>query len=120
MPTKVKLVKRQLGGKGFENNPQNINRAGGPPKTHWWTQLLMQEADKESMIQAVAKDGEKMKALKRKEVMAKALVDKAEAGDLQALKEFGDRVQGKAPQGVGTLDDDGSFKEQNCIPIIFE
>ncbi len=89
MPKKKESVKEQLSGKGFENNPQNINREGAPPKTHWWTTLLIAEAER---------DSEKMEKLKRKEVMARALVEKAEAGDIQALKEFGDRVQGKSIQ----------------------
>ncbi len=75
----------------WRGNPDNINRAGGPPKTHWWSTLLMEEAEKASL---------KMEGLKRKEVMAQALVEKAEAGDIAAIKEFGDRVQGKAPQAI--------------------
>jgi len=32
--------------------------------------------------------------------IAKALIAKAEEGDMQAIKEFADRIDGKVPQGV--------------------
>lgn len=105
-------VKGQLKGQGFASHPENINRAGGPPKTHWWTELLIAEANKDSLIAEVQKDNEKQKKLKKKEMIAKALVEKAESGDMAAIREFGDRVQGKSPQGIGVIDDDGAFKEQ--------
>ena len=94
---------------GFSFHPENINRAGGPPKTHWWSQLLIDRANEE----------DKLKKLKNKEVMADALIEKAKTGDIQAIKEFGDRVQGKAPQGLGMIDDDGAFQEQN-ITVVFK
>lgn len=84
-------VKEQSKRNGFASHPENINKAGAPPKTHWWTTLLIEEAERAS---------EKMEGLKKKEVMARALVAKAEEGDLPSIKEFGDRVQGKAPQGL--------------------
>lgn len=89
-------VKGQLSKKGFENNPQNINRDGGPPKTHWWSILLKEKAEAE----------DRMRKLKNKELMAQALIEKCKTGDIAALKEFGDRVQGKAEQKsmiAGTL-----------------
>lgn len=32
--------------------------------------------------------------------LVKALLDKAEEGDVPALKELGDRIEGKVPQGI--------------------
>ena len=32
--------------------------------------------------------------------LAKALLDKAETGDIPALKELGDRIEGKVPQAI--------------------
>jgi len=32
--------------------------------------------------------------------LAKALIDKGLTGDIQALKEIGDRIEGKVPQGI--------------------
>lgn len=32
--------------------------------------------------------------------LARALLDKAESGDVAALKEIGDRIDGKVPQGI--------------------
>lgn len=105
--TESKVVKEQLepkkSRKGLENNPQNINRAGAPPKTHWWTQLYMDELER---------DSEKMKGLKKREVVVRSVVHKAENGDMVAVKEIGDRVQGKSPQAIGVLGDDGAFEAQ--------
>lgn len=84
-------VKEQLGGRGFAQHPENINRAGAPPKTHWWSQLYMDELEKDSIKQA---------GLKKKESVVKATVEKAEEGEQWAVKEVGDRVAGKASQGV--------------------
>lgn len=44
------------------------------------------------------KNGEK--GAKRIRKLAHALLDKAESGDVAALKEFGDRIEGKAPQAL--------------------
>lgn len=90
-------------GQGFHTHPERINRDGGPPKTHWWSELLKERAEAE----------DRAKKLKNKEIMADALIEKAKQGDIAAIKEFGDRVQGKAPQSVGSIDNDGSFQEQS-------
>lgn len=107
MQSEVSTVKGQCGKSrskaGFEVNPQNINREGGPPRTHWWSELLIERAQAE----------DKMKKMKNKEVMADALIEKAKTGDIAAIKEFGDRVQGKAPQAIGSIGNDGEFEEQN-------
>jgi len=102
--TKKGDVKELSGGQGFQNNPQNINREGAPPKTHWWTTLYMKELEKDSI---------KREGLNKKESIVAATVEQAEEGSISHIKEVGDRVQGKAPQAVGILDDDGAFKAQN-------
>jgi len=99
--TKTEDVKEQP---GWNGSKENINRVGAPPKTHWWTTLYMAELEKDSI---------KNKGLKKKESIVKATVEQAEEGSIQHIKEVGDRVQGKAPQAVGYLDDDGEFKEQS-------
>lgn len=95
---------QQMSKNGFGGHPENINRVGGPPKTHWWTELYKKELELES---------EKIKGLKKKEVIVKRTVEKAEEAEQWAVKEVGDRVAGKTPQGIGTIDDEGSFKPQN-------
>lgn len=86
MPEEQKTVKgqRKTGFRGV--NPQDINRDGGPPKTGWWSILLAEKAEAE----------DRERKLKNKEIMAEALVTKCKQGDISALKEFGDRVQGKS------------------------
>lgn len=39
--------------------------------------------------------------------LAHALLDKAESGDVTALKEFGDRIEGKVPQATELSGKDG-------------
>ncbi len=45
----------------------------------------------------LAAAGEDNKALRK---IAKALIEKAEAGDMQAIKELADRTDGKVPQAI--------------------
>lgn len=51
----------------------------------------------------IAKAGPNSKALRN---IAKKLIEMAEAGDMQAIKEFADRIDGKVPQGVVGKDED--------------
>ena len=74
-----------------------IKNKGGPPlgsKNHKprpriWTDALRK---------ALAIRDEKGK--KRIYKLARALLDNAEEGDISALKEFGDRIEGKVPQAL--------------------
>ena len=50
-----------------------------------------------------------VKQRKRLGPLAKALLDKAEAGDVSALKEFGDRYDGKVAQQILGGGDDGDL-----------
>lgn len=47
-----------------------------------------------AMLERSEKGGKRIRKL------ARALLDKAESGDVAALKEFGDRIEGKVPQSV--------------------
>ena len=82
-------VKGQPAPTGFQIHPENINKAGGPDKLHWWSQLYVDELELESA---------KRKGYAKKISVVRANIEKAEEGDLAAIKEIGDRVQGKAPQ----------------------
>lgn len=55
-------------------------------QNRWWADTL-----KRALLQ---EDGKKLRAL------AEKLIAKAEEGDIAALKEIGDRVDGKAPQAI--------------------
>lgn len=46
---------------------------------------------------------------KRLKKLVKALVDKAESGDMSAMREVGDRMDGKPAQTIQGPGDDGSF-----------
>ena len=54
-----------------------------------------------------AEGDKKAKKIKALRLLARALVDKALAGDVTALKEIGDRLDGKAVQGVELGGPDG-------------
>lgn len=75
---------------GFHTNPERINRNGAPRKEWTWRGILLQAAE------IAAEDGREVK-----EVVAEALMLKAMAGDVPAIKEFGDRIDGKAKQDIG-------------------
>jgi len=51
----------------------------------------------------LARDKEGMEAL------ARALINKAKDGDIQALKEIGDRLEGKVPQAIEGTGEDGAI-----------
>jgi len=50
-----------------------------------------------ALAMEIAEAGENAKALRN---IAKVLIAKAEEGDMQAIKEFIDRTDGKAPQAI--------------------
>lgn len=60
-----------------------------------------QQRDKpfrDALRMEIKEAGEDHKALRR---IASALIDKAATGDVNAIKELGDRLDGKVPQGIG-------------------
>lgn len=61
---------------------------GGKPKERPFRDALMME---------IAKAGEDRKALR---AVAAKLLEKAEQGDIQAIKEIADRMDGKVPQAI--------------------
>ncbi len=52
---------------------------------------------RDALNMAIAEAGEDFKALRK---VATALLDKASAGDVQAIKEVADRMDGKVPQAI--------------------
>lgn len=64
--------------------------AGGKPDK------LMRDA----IMLDLKREAEKGSKTKRLHMVARSLVDLAIAGDVQAIKEINDRVDGKAPQAV--------------------
>ncbi len=74
--------------KGESGNPN------GAPKKEWtWRSLLLEEP--------------------KKVIMARKLISKGIEGDTTALKEFGDRVDGKSIQGVELTGKDGEPVDMN-------
>lgn len=74
---------------GFDKRPEDINRNGRPPKD-WTMASLIREAGEEA-----GETGEP-----RKKIIARKLAELAEKGDMQAIKEFNDRLDGKPKQNV--------------------
>lgn len=66
---------------------QSGNPNGRPPKEWTWSGLI------KDMMDASEEDGEPVKIK-----IARALRNKAYAGDVQAIKEIGDRIDGKPKQ----------------------
>ena len=86
---------------GFDVYPENINRKGPPDKIFRMREILIQKVQ------------EKKAQHMRAERMAEAIIKKAEQGDVPAFNSVADRIDGKAPHGLGGYDDDGKFKEQS-------
>lgn len=80
---------------GFDKNPQNINRKGAPKKD-WTMASLIREAAEEA-----GETGEP-----RSKIIARKLADLAEKGDMQAIKEFNNRLDGMPKQ---TLEHEGGL-----------
>lgn len=72
---------------GFRTNPQNINKDGRPPKEWTWSGLI-KEALEETDLEG--------REVKKK--VTQSLVNKALEGDVQALKEIGNRIDGMPQQ----------------------
>lgn len=80
---------------GFDSRPDNINRNGRPKKEWTWRSLLVE----------VAEEIEEGSNEPKKKLMAKKLVAKALEGDTTALREFGDRIDGRSAQSVDVTSD---------------
>jgi hypothetical protein len=64
-----------------------------------------QQRDKpfrDALRMEIAAAGDDHKALR---LVAKALIDKAQEGDIPAIKEIGDRLDGKVPQAIENGED---------------
>lgn len=82
---------------GFNAHPENINR-NGPPKKEWtWTgeiKLAMEEEEA---------DGTPIK-----KIVAKSLMQQARKGNVRAIQEIGDRLEGK-PNQSSTVNNTGEI-----------
>jgi hypothetical protein len=70
-------------GQGFHTNPERINRTGLNKGSRWMSTLLREALEQKGPNSILA-----------------VLIRKAEEGDLNAIKEIFDRVEGKAVQAV--------------------
>lgn len=71
---------------------------------------------RDALRMTIAEAGDDLPALRR---IALALVEKAASGDVQAIKEIGDRLDGKVAQAViGGDDDDPAIRTITQIELI--
>lgn len=70
---------------------------------------------KDALRMELAAAGDDQKALRK---IARALISKAEDGDMQAIKEFADRIDGKVPQGI--TGEDGAGPAEIIFRTIYE
>lgn len=72
---------------------------GGRPKSKEWTEAIRRA------VHTIPEDDPHRR--KRLELLAEALVLKAQSGDVSALQEVGNRLEGKVPQAlIGDSDED--------------
>lgn len=83
-------------GQGFHTHPERINRKGRPPKKNL-SDIL--KAMLEEKIEVKMEDGTKEKKEFR-EVLVRNLIQKASKGDIRAIQEIFDRVEGKSKQAI--------------------
>lgn len=74
---------------GFNANPDNINKNGRPKREWTWAGLIEDQMEKL---------GPDKKAVK--EAVAASLIAKALEGDVTAIKEVGNRIDGLPPQSI--------------------
>jgi|2_EtaG_2_1085320.scaffolds.fasta_scaffold65856_2 hypothetical protein len=88
--------------KGESGNPK------GRPKEPWtWAGVLKRLAEEEQV------DGQELKDL-----MGKSLIKEALQGNVVAIKEFGDRIDGKSKQGMELYGKDGQPIESKMEIVI--
>ena len=94
MPASREQAIKNLKGKtGAKANPN------GRPKSNWTWAGLIKEA-----MEEMQEDGEPVK-----KKISRSLIAKALSGDVQAIKEIGDRIDGKPKQSVD-VDNSGEVK----------
>jgi hypothetical protein len=74
---------------GFHTNPERINKNGAPIKPWTWAGLLRESLDEKDE-----------NGIEYKVHVTKSLRLKAMEGDVQAIKEYGNRIDGLPPQSV--------------------
>lgn len=84
--------------------------AGGAPKTKAFTEALR----KQCLAPAESKFG-LAKGHKRIDVIAMQIVKKAMSGDLSAIREIADRIEGRPPQSIAGLDDNGGVVKEFTV-----
>lgn len=85
--------------KGKSGNPN------GRPKSEWsWSGVLREVAEQE------------LKGKEKKQWIAESLFQQAVKGNVPAIKEFGDRIDGKAKQNIGL----GGQGEDGALEIIIK
>lgn len=68
---------------------------------------------REALMMELASAGEDHKELRE---IARAHINAAKSGDMGAIKEFGDRIDGKVPQAIAGIDEDESLTP--LVPVI--
>ena len=70
---------------------------------------------RDALRMELAAAGEDQKALR---VIAAKMIAIAQAGDMQAIKEIGDRIDGKVPQALVGDDDEPAINTYNKIELV--
>ncbi|MDR1398647.1 MAG: DUF5681 domain-containing protein [Treponema sp.] len=87
-----------MAGRGFQLNPQYINRKGRPKKGATLTDILNKELGVKSVrLECDGKD----QLITKKEAIALKIIELAINGDLPAIKYIFDRIDGMLTQHIG-------------------
>ena len=86
--------------RGFASHPENINRNGRPKRGWAWNELI------EEAVDEIVKNKEGTEEIKVKKLVVRKLVKMAVEGDLQAIREIINRMDGMPVQPNAQIPDD--------------
>lgn len=92
-------------GQGFHTDPDRINKEGRPKGSRNLSTILREMLEEE--VEVVV-DGKKQKK-QFQEVIIRKLIKKANDGEIRAITEIFDRVEGKAKQSIEVGEMKGSI-----------
>lgn len=95
----------------FKKNDPNINRNGRPPSGESWADIIRDIAD----------EADESTGVQKKYLVVRKLFEIAESGNVHAIKEIGDRIDGKVVAKSGEITElDQTLPQSDFAKIALE